>query len=708
MRRFRFEEPVTSETTPGGTEVVKRDAKGDRFKEFLAEAEDILSSMGKSLLKLGRGVKAGIIDPTVLNSIFRSAHTMKGMSGLYDCKDMSILSHALEDTLDMLRLDRISLSGEVLDSIMGAHELLSRIVSKRCKENFTAEVEDLKGRLLGCSHAVKPRGREKIDKELLSVLTEYEAHRLRTNLQDGRNIFVVGVKFPVTSFDKGYASLTGLLRNESEIVATLPSVKSSKETLCFDILIGTVKPKEFILDLVRHVGTVEIKTLTRGPVKGDAGIKAAEAAADVKKEPQVHAGEPGETMRRVSNTVRVNIEKLDHIMNIVSELGILRSSVERMSVELKSESRLSFYGIELSRIGKHMERKFAELRDSTLAVRMVPIGQLFNRFDTFVDKLSRESGKEIRIITNGGDTDLDKLIVEALADPLMHIIRNIVDHAIEDPLVREERGKQAVGTITLSAFQKGNHVVVEVKDDGAGMDEELIRKKAVEKGLVEKKEVDGLSTRETLELIFVPGFTTRDVVSATSGRGVGMDVVKENITRLSGMIDIETVKGKGTRFVLTIPSTLAIIRALIVEEGSSRYAIPLNSVVEIAELQSGSIKAAVPGGPGSTIMLNDRSISSVRLSSFFGRHPAGASPNGDACYGIIAGLAEQRLCIVVDRLLEELDVVIKPLPGILKVPGIAGATDMGEKGTLLVLDVTGILEHQLKERKSSRKAETAV
>ncbi len=174
------------------------------------------------------------------------------------------------------------------------------------------------------------------------------------------------------------------------------------------------------------------------------------------------------------------------------------------------------------------------------------------------------------------------------------------------------------------------------------------------------------------------------------------------------MIDIETVKGKGTMFVLTIPSTLAIIQALIVEEGSAKYAIPLNSVVEIAELQPGSIEARGSGEPGYTITLNNRRISSVRLSAFFARHPAGASPNGNACYGIIAGLAEQRFCIVVDHLLEELDVVIKPLPGILKVPGIAGVTDMGEKGTLLVLDMTGIFEHQMKEIKSSRKAGTVV
>jgi two-component system chemotaxis sensor kinase CheA len=684
--------------------VVKKGTKEDRFKEFIVEAEDILNSMGKDLLKLGRGVKAGIIDPAVLNSIFRSAHTMKGMSGLCDCKDMSVLSHTLEDTLDLLRLDRITLSAGVLDSIMSAHELLARIVSAKCGDGFAAEVEKLRTRLLGYSRAGKAQGKDKIDKELLSVLTEYEAHRLKVNLQDGKYIFIVGVKFPVTSFDKGYASLIALLKDEAEIIATLPSAKTGREMLFFDILIGTVKPKSFIRGLLSEMGEVGLKTLAEPSDKELARSRAAEPGSG---RPAYADKSNGETLRRTSGTVRVKIEKLDYLMNIVSELGIIRSSVESLSAELKNESGLSFYGIELSRIGKYLERKFSELRDSVLDVRMVPIGQLFNRFDTFVDRLSRESGKEVRVVSNGDDTELDKIIAEEIADPLMHIIRNIVDHAIEEPRVREERGKRLVGTITLSAFQKGNHVVIEIKDDGAGMDEELIKKKAVEKGLVKEKDLDGLSTKEVLEFIFMPGFTTRDVVSATSGRGVGMDVVKENISRLSGVVDIETVRGKGTKFILTIPSTLAIIQALIVEEGSVRYAIPLNSVVEITELQPLLTGGFAPGEPGGTITLNDREISYVRLANFFGYPPA-SEPNGDACYGIVAGLADQRLCIVVDHLLEELDVVIKPLPEILKVPGIAGATDMGEKGTLLVLDVPGILEHQLKERKSSTKVETVV
>ena len=221
------------------------DVKAERFREFLAEAEDILNSMGKGLLKLGKGVKAGVIDPAVLNGIFRSAHTLKGMSGIFDFRDMAALSHALEDTLDLLRLGRITLTDDVLYCVMSAHSLLVRILSSKGEGDFTADIDGLKARL-ALSHIKKARTREEISRELLSVLTEYEEHRLRECLREGKNIFIVDVRFPITNFDKGYVTLTELLKTKSEVIATLPSSKTSKEMLHFDILIGTKKDRPFI------------------------------------------------------------------------------------------------------------------------------------------------------------------------------------------------------------------------------------------------------------------------------------------------------------------------------------------------------------------------------------------------------------------------------------------------------------------------------
>ena len=653
--------------------MTKIDLKSERFREFLAEAEDILNSMGKGLNKLGKGVKAGIIDPAVLNGIFRSAHTLKGMCGIFEFRELADLSHCLEDTLDLLRLGRAALTDEILYSIINAHDLMAKILASKGSGDFAGEIEGVKAGLSRV-HVKKTRPKEEFAKEFISVLTEYEEHRLRESLREGRNIFVVNVRFPITSFDKGYMALTELLKTESEVIATLPSAKTSHDLLFFDILIGTSRDKVFISGLIKEMADPEIRVLAEPSPKPDR-----EPMLEVIKGTGQQSSRNG-TLKRVSNTVRVNISKLDYIMNIISELGILKSSISALSTELKGDGEFSVYGLELSRAEKNLERKLSELRDSVLDVRMVPIGQLFGRFDTFLGKLAREAGKEIRITTRGDDTELDKLIVEELSDPLMHIIRNVVDHAIEAPAVREALGKPRTGYIALSAYQKGNHVVIEVKDDGAGIDIELIKEKAISKGLVESEYAGRLSRLEALELIFMPGFST-------------VDVVKENITRLSGIIDIDTVKGKGTRFLLTIPITLAIIQALIIEEAGRRYAVPLNSVVEILELRPSSLATVDAEG---SITVDGRTMPAVRLSRFFGYPPSGR----ETAYGIVAGLAEHRLCLVVDHLVEELDVVIKPLSRMIKVSGIAGATDMGEKGTLLVLDVTGILEQVMREKKS--------
>ncbi len=672
--------------------MANRDAKKERLKEFLAEAEDILNSMGKGLLKLGKGVKAGIIDPAVLNGIFRSAHTLKGMSGVFDFTEMTSLSHALEDTLDLLRMGRIALTDDVLDCIMATHELLLRIVASRGESDLASEIETAKINLSRSYQIRKPKIEAGIGREFLSVLTEYEEHRFRENLRESRNIFMVNVGFPITNFDKSYVTLIELLKTESEVIATLPSSRTNHQMLFFDILAGTSRDRNFILALAGKVTEADIRVISEGSRPEGPREPAALELIKPSKD-RLRQDSPHETLRRSSNSVRVNIGKLDNIMNIVSELFILKTNIAALSEDLKNQSVLSTSGIELSRIEKLLDRKLLELRDSVLDVRMVPIGQLFSRYETFTNKLSRETGKEIRMVTHGEETEIDKLIIEELADPLMHIIRNVVDHGIEASSVREALGKARAGTITLSAYQKGNRVIVEVKDDGAGIDDDFIREKAVEKGIVSRDYVKRLSRQETLELLFMPGFSTRDEVSEISGRGVGMDVVKENITRLSGIIDIDTVKGKGTRFILTIPITLAIMQALIIEDSRERYAVPLSAVLEVVEIR----QPDDPAGLSNEITVNGRSIPSVRLSRFFGKE---SLQSAGTRYGIVVGLAEHRLCIIVECLVEELDVVVKPLSRLLKVSGIAGATDIGDKGTILVLDVTGILEQTLKERKS--------
>ena len=274
----------------------KKKKKDHRFKEFLVEAEDILNSMGRDLLKLGKGVKAGLIDPAVLNSIFRSAHTLKGISGLYDFKDMAVLSHSLEDTLDMLRLDRVNLSDELLDYIMHAHEMLVAIIASKGAGDFSVVVQDLKGHLVNACHVKKQKEDLKIDKKILSTLTEYEAHRLRDNLKQSKNILIVAVRFPTISFDKGYTALINLLKTDSEVIATLPSAKSVPDMISFDILIGTESDDSSIKRVADKVVDVEVRRIA-GPLSGADPVV-------IKGVKPFRSPMASETLRRVSDTVR--------------------------------------------------------------------------------------------------------------------------------------------------------------------------------------------------------------------------------------------------------------------------------------------------------------------------------------------------------------------------------------------------------------------
>ncbi|HYD43414.1 MAG TPA: chemotaxis protein CheA, partial [Anaeromyxobacter sp.] len=342
---------------------------------------------------------------------------------------------------------------------------------------------------------------------------------------------------------------------------------------------------------------------------------------------------------------------------------------------------------ELQRLSRALERKLSELQAGILEVRMVPLDQVFDKLARMVRKLSREVGKEIEFVVAGGDVELDKLIVEELSDPLMHLIRNSIDHGIEAPEVRRRSGKPEVGRVRLHATQRGNHVQIVVEDDGAGLDEERIRQVAVERGLATSQALADLSRRELLNLVFTPGFSTAKKVTALSGRGVGLDVVKTNIAELSGIIDLSTTRGLGTRFEITLPVTLAILRALVVSVAGRVYAVPLNSVLEILEIKASEVRTL---STREVISLRGSTLPLLRLGSFF--RLAGA-PQKERLFVVVVGLAQERLGIAVDDLVGQQDIVVKPLgKALASVRGIAGATDLGSRRTVLVLDVGAIIE----------------
>lgn len=396
-----------------------------------------------------------------------------------------------------------------------------------------------------------------------------------------------------------------------------------------------------------------------------------------------------ESLRSLSQTVRVDISRLDALMNTVGELLLIKANLQRMAETARQEGPAALskmWGQELGRETRQLERKLDALQQGLLEARMVPVGQVFDRLARLVRRIAREAGKEIDFVISGGEVELDKLIVEELSDPLMHIIRNAIDHGAESPEAREAAGKPRRARVSLRAEQKGNHVVIEVSDDGSGIDELGVRETALRKGLITEAQAREMSRRELLNLIFLPGFSTARTVSELSGRGVGLDVVKNNIGNLSGIIDVWSERGQGTAFHLTLPVTLAIIRALVVGVSGRTYAVPLNSVLEILSVKPSEIRTVERR---EVLDVRGQTLPLMRLSRLFS-HP---ERQNDRHFVVVAGLAQERLGIAVDELQGQQDIVVKSLGGRLQgVRGISGAADLANRRTVLVLDVGALLE----------------
>ncbi|EDM78298.1 chemotaxis protein CheA [Plesiocystis pacifica SIR-1] len=447
------------------------------------------------------------------------------------------------------------------------------------------------------------------------------------------------------------------------------------------------------------------------PAGGDSG-GASSAGGDgrggdrggsVSSEPPMDDGGDQVSLKSLSQTVRVDLRRLDHLMNLVGELALVHANLTNIGDRMQRTQLANHIGGLSSTSGEHlrefqdqlrvMNRRLSLLQQGILEVRMVPLGQVFDKLARVVRKLGRESQKDIRLAISGAETELDKLIVEELSDPLMHMIRNAIDHGIELPAERVAVGKPRAGKISLSAFQKGNRVVIELTDDGRGMDWRIIRDKAVKRGFVSAEESSDITPGQAINLIFTPGFSTRDKATELSGRGVGMDVVKTNISRLSGMIDVASEPGRGSRFRITLPVTLAIIQALVIETSGQTFCIPLNSVLESIMVQSDEIQT-IEGHE--VVSVRGRTLPLIHLSKVFelGEENPIRDPrsNYDRLYVVVVGLAQHRVGLVVDELLGQQDVVIKPIGRALRqVPGIAGATELGDNRTVLLLDVATLV-----------------
>jgi two-component system chemotaxis sensor kinase CheA len=685
----------------------------DRARDdFLSEAQDLIEALGKGVTRLDE--TAGADDPELLNEVFRSVHTLKGLSGLFGAGGLAALAHEVEALLDAVRLGRVPVERAAIDLL---YESVDRFTQMLAAERAGASLPPATELAASLAALVQSGEGERsteyvLDAELLGVLTEYEEHRLHKCLGDGMSLFHVHVELPLEHLEEELERVRAAARPYGELLTYLPSGSgAAPDMLELDVLMASHQSLTDLSRLLASTGARvsearkrrSIPARPRTSVAPPPSRGATRERASASLAPPSSADGPlsggsvatrspphrDTSLRSLTKTVRVDIAKLDALMNVVGELAIVRSTLGRLldrAYEPRTDRALAS---DLRRLARDFERRLSAMQDGIIEVRMVPLGQVFDKLSRVVRQLGRDIDKTVHLVISGADTKLDKLLVEELSDPLMHIVRNAMDHGIERPLERERLGKPPAGTIALNAFQKGNHVVVEIEDDGRGIDTKALVDAALRTGAVTDEASRSLAPRELMQLVFVPGLSTRSGADEVSGRGVGMDVVKTNIAKLGGLVDLHSELGIGTKITVTLPITLAIISSLLLEVRGQLFALPLSSVEEAVPMRRLSVRA-VDGAE--VVTLRGRSLRVRDLGALFGFEAApGPSP-----YLVVVGAGEARVGLVVDGLFGQQDVVIKPLgPSLGRTRGFAGAAELGDQRIALVLDTLSIVEEVL-------------
>jgi two-component system chemotaxis sensor kinase CheA len=644
--------------------------------EFIAEAEELTENIEKKLLELRDIINSGGESPDLINSLFRDFHSLKGISGMFGFSNLSKLAHQLENFLDKIRLGKVNLDDDVIEVLINGKDIMREMIAKIMDSNsdeyniesFLENISIIFARQEQVSASEKVQG---IVEEILQVLTEYEEHRLRENIKKGKNIYSLSFRFTLEEFDEKLYEVTNILKTKGEVISNLPKPSDEPGKIVFTVVYATdLKEKDIpIVGMYEY----EIKPLT--------GQQNALNIGYDKKEQVIQESQKTQ-LKSISNTVRVDISKLDSVMNIVGELVTQKTELIRLMENVKKRLDNEELVMGLSKITNAMEKKINELQESVMSIRMVPLSQLFDKLERNLKKISHDLGKEIKVVTHGGDTELDKYIMEELADPLMHIIRNAIDHGIESAEERTALGKPPYGQVTFNAYQKGSYVFIEISDDGRGIDINKIRKKLIETGRLSSEQE--VSEEYLLQAIFSPGFSTKDKATELSGRGVGLDVVKNNLAKLRGLVDVKTEVGKGTTFILTLPLTLIIVRAIILKTSGKVFALPINAVDEVVEIDKSNI-----------MKISDENVYNLRnipLPIFYLEHifEFGNQPE-ELKYMIVVKVGEKKAGMIVSEILGHGDIVIKSLGKYIKVNGIAGATQIGRGKTVLVLDPSGLI-----------------
>lgn len=671
---------------------------------FLDESREHLDSLDDGLMTLEK-------DPSelsILNDIFRNAHTLKGMSATMGYTKIAELTHDMENILDALRKEQMEVTEDIVDTLLKCGDSLRQMVES-IGEGGSEDVVDisevaaklsalLKGESTSAAPAAAPSPAKAAPAELDNSMEYSDTDRevIKKAKDSGLQAFHVKVTLVENCILKSARSymVMNTLDQMGDVIKSVPpaeDLEQEKFEHSFDVAVVTdaeAKAIEEALMSISEIEKVEVTDAAKemeaaaapspAPAANALPVPAASKAA-VPADKKTKALAPEKKLKS-GQSVRVDIEKLDTLLNLVGELVINKVRLGQIG----TTHRLT----ELTETLEQMDRVTTDLQTVVMKVRMVPVGQVFNRFPRMVRDLAKELDKDINLTIEGEETELDRTVIDEIGDPLMHLLRNSLDHGVEHPDEREAKGKPRTGEVGLIARHEGNNVVIMVTDDGSGIDAEVIRRKAVEKGMISQDEADNLSDADAVRLIFLPGFSTAEKITDVSGRGVGMDVVRSKIESLGGHVDVETKIDEGSVFKIKLPLTLAIIQALLVRVEQEMYAIPLGSIDRTINITQEDIKTVQNK---EVIVLRGQIIPIIRLGDVL-NVPREEGEEHDDIFVVVVHIGERKAGIVVDTLIGQQEIVIKTLGKLLAgLKVISGATVLGDGRVALILDVSALM-----------------
>ena len=638
------------------------------LEEFLVEAEEILENLDQDLVDLENNPE----DKELLNKIFRGMHTLKGGAGFLNLTPIVEIAHRIEDIFNKLRNDELKLTPEIMDIILEGIDQLKTALQMLKEDGELPEMSEIESLLKnldsvlegGSPSSATSGGEEKKESEGKEA-EEYE--------------FVEGISDKLKELIKQYPDkdLAGILE---EIILMPPDKRPMEVIPEIEKLIEEGKD---IKDLIKPKKKEEPQEQKPQPEQPQPKPQQTQQQPQPQQQSSKKTSKESKPAKKTTETIRVDVERVENLMNLVGEIVLDRNRILRVTADVERECR-SEEVEKLVEAVTSLDRTVSDLQVAVMKLRMQPIKKIFSKFPRLVRDLARKLNKKVQLIIEGEDTELDRSILDKLEDPLIHLVRNALDHGIEPPEERIAKGKPEVGTIRLFAYHEGDHIVVGIQDDGRGIDPEKVKKKALEKGLITPEQAAQMSDKEAYELIFLPGFSTADKVSDVSGRGVGMDVVANTIHSLRGSIEIDSEPGKGTTIILKLPLTVAIIRSLMIGVNGQVYAVPLHAVIEVVRYDDSLVKDV---GSFKSFMLRDEVLPLFSLNELLELEDKNSKH-----FVVIVKVGERYIAVSIENLYGEEEIVIKSLGELLAdIPGIAGATIAGDGRVVLILDLNSLL-----------------